>query len=210
MRGGCKRIGALAHAPQAFFHNVHAVSSIPVFPPCHDSDPAILPLLGLQPGSALSSAVLMAAADPDAPRVRWSGAGEVSCLEGALDKAGVMGGAPCSIRPILASPFLCLLVLPWQLYGRFQVAWSLFSCIFQLAQLCRGKGRKGESASGPDLPPGVHHLHLLGGEGMKCPSLALPWWKWEWAVHPSFSLGEDNADSVTLPQPGEAGLPPYT
>lgn len=107
-------------------------------------------------------------------------------------KLGWLGLTPCSIRPILASPFFRLLVLPWQLYGRFQVAWSLFfSCIFQLAQLCRGKGRKGESASGPDLPPGVHHLHLPGGEGMKCPSPAFLWWKWEWAVHPSFSLGED-------------------
>lgn len=43
---------------------------------------------------------------------------------------------------------------------------------------------------------------------MKCPSPTLPWWKWEWAVHPSFSLGEDDADNVMLSQPGEAGLPP--
>lgn len=62
--------------------------------------------------------------------------------------------------------------------------------------------------SGPDLPPGVRHLHLLGGKGMKYPSPTLPWWKQEWAVHPSFSLGEDNTDSVTLSQPGEAALSP--
>lgn len=106
LRGGCKRTGALAHAPprKAFSHNVHAVSSIPVFPPYHDFDPAILPLLGLWPGSTLSSAIHMAVADPDAPRPR--GAAEASCLEGASDKAAVVGGALCSTHPILASPFL--------------------------------------------------------------------------------------------------------
>lgn len=83
MRGGCKRIGALAHSPQAFSHSVHGVSSIPMFPPCRDSDPAILPVLGLWPGSAAVYAVLVAVADPDAPRMKGRGAGEASCLEGA-------------------------------------------------------------------------------------------------------------------------------
>lgn len=56
MRGACKRIEALSHILQAFSHNVHAVSSILVFPPCHDSDPVIPPLLGLDlPCSLLSS-----------------------------------------------------------------------------------------------------------------------------------------------------------
>lgn len=79
--GGCKRIGALAHSPPKPSPTVCMQSLSFLFPPCRDSDPAILP--GLWPGSALSSAVLMAVADPDAPRARGRGAGEASCLEGA-------------------------------------------------------------------------------------------------------------------------------
>lgn len=63
--------------------NVHADSSILMFPPCHDYHPAILPPLGLWPGSAVSSTVLVAVADPDARRVRGRRTGEMSCLEGA-------------------------------------------------------------------------------------------------------------------------------
>lgn len=48
----------------------------------------------------------------------------------------------------------------------------------------------------------------LGEKDMKCLSLVFPWWKWEWAVHPSLSLWEGNANSMMLPQLHEAGLPP--
>lgn len=48
----------------------------------------------------------------------------------------------------------------------------------------------------------------LGERDMKCLSLVFPWWKWEWAVHPSLSLWEGNANSMMLPQLHEAGLPP--
>lgn len=37
----------------------------------------------------------------------------------------------------------------------------------------------------------------LGERAMESLSLVFLWWKQEWAVHPSFSLWEDNANSVT-------------
>lgn len=48
----------------------------------------------------------------------------------------------------------------------------------------------------------------LGERDMKCLSLVFLWWKQEWAVHPSLGLWEGNANSVMVPQPREAGLPP--
>lgn len=72
----------------------------------------------------------------------------MSQLQGAHDKAGVAGRAPHSKHPLVASLFLQLLVLPWQLYCQFRAAWCLiFPCIFQHAQLCRWNGRKEEPAS---------------------------------------------------------------
>lgn len=80
--------------------------------------------------------------------------GEASWLQGAHDKAGVAGRAPRSKHPMVASLFLQLSVLPWQLYGHFRAAWFLlFSCIFQHAQLCRWNGREGEPASSQTFLP---------------------------------------------------------
>lgn len=86
---------------------------------------------------------------------------------------------------------------PLTIGATLAVVWALSGDLVPLllhlptCSALQGEGKKRESASGQDLPPGVHHLHLLGGEGMKCPSPAFLWWKWEWTMHPSFSLGED-------------------
>lgn len=129
---------------------MHTVSSVPVF---SLAVTWILPSLpSLARGLDLPS--LCCSGRSRCPTRRRGVGGEASWLQGAHDKAGVAGRAPRSKHPMVASLFLQLSVLPWQLYGHFRAAWFLlFSCIFQHAQLCRWNGREGEPASSQTFLP---------------------------------------------------------
>lgn len=171
MRGGCKRLEALAHTPQIFSHNVHAVSSIPMFPPCHDSNPAILPLLGFWPGSAISSAVLMAVVDPDASRARGEGQVKRHTWKRCLRQSWGDGGVPHAVYTLYWLPLSfdywcylgsCMGIFRWPGPSSSPASSNLLSFV-------GGREEKWEPASGPDLPPGVHHLHLLEGEAFRWP-----------------------------------------
>lgn len=68
------------------------------------------------------------------------------------------------------------LAVVWALSGAPILASSSSSASSNLLSSAREEKER-ESDCGPDLPSGVHHLHLLRQEGMKCPSPAYPWWK---------------------------------
>lgn len=178
-----------------------------MFPPCHDFHLAILPLLacGLDlPSPLLSLWQLLIQMPPER-----EGEGQVKCHAWkVLDTKLGWWGCPMQPMPCIGFPF------PLTIGATLAVVWVLSGALIpspSSSDLFSSSGEREEKRS--LLPAQIFLLMFItctcsGERGMKCLSLVFPWWKREWAVHLSFHLWEDNANSVTLPQPQEAGLPP--
>lgn len=112
-------------------------------------------------------------------------------------------GCPMQHTPHIGFPF------PLTIGATLAVVWALSGGLVPLllhlptCLALQGEGKKRGVCFWPGSSSWCSSLALAWGRGHEMPFPSLSVVEWEWAVHPSFSLGED-----TLPKLGEAGLLP--
>lgn len=192
---------------------VHAVSSIPLFPPRHAADPTVLALLGPRPGSAISCAAVVT---PGAPGQGGEGR-EVKrrAWKVLVTKLGPWG---CP-TPQTVPRWLPLPSNYWCYLGSCAAAFrwpapSSSSRIFRLAQPCRGERGEKRSLLPARSSSWRSSLALAWGRGHEMSSPPRPFCggSGSWAVRPSRSRGGEaltGPPSCLLPElPLDLSAPP--